>query len=138
MSKTAAGLKLIGLAERLRAIESARVNGLMKPVPAGREREKALCDAVVTLAKYFDVILKPITSIDANGELAIVSQGEKATDLVGKPFSRDFCDVLNTCTKPRCGAPGFVAVMNPEHANWCRINHLEAEKMVFAVDRAIV
>jgi hypothetical protein len=137
MGKTAAGLKLIGLSERLREIESARAAGLVKPVQAGSLREKALCEGVATLARYFDVTLKPINAIDSNGELPIVSQGVHVTDLVGAPFSRDFCDVLNTVARPRCGMPGTEAVMDPDHSNWCRINHFEAEKMIHHVVEAM-
>jgi hypothetical protein len=127
------GFKLIGHAERLREIEAERVSGKLKAVPAGRAREKELCESVATVAKYFGVILKPIYAIDSNGELPIVSQGVHISDLVGKPFSREFCDALTTHTKPRCGMPGTVAVMNPEHSNWCRINHFEAERMILAI-----
>lgn len=136
--KTAAGLKLMGLAERLRTIEAERVSGELKAVPAGNMREKVLCDGIITLARYFGVILKPITSIDSNGELPIVSQGLQASDLVGAPFSKDFCDALNTHTRPRCGMPGTVAVLDPTHANWCRINHFAAEGMIYAVVGAMV
>jgi hypothetical protein len=136
--KMATLLKLIGIAERLREIESERVSGILKSVPAGTLREKALCDGVIAAAKYFDVTLKPIYGIDSNGELPIVSEGLHVWDLVGKPFSKDFCNVLNTRTKPRCGMPGTVAVMDPDHSNWCRINHFEAERMVYAVVDSMV
>jgi hypothetical protein len=129
--------KLIGHAERLREIEADRVAGKLKAVPAGRAREKELCDAVATVAKYCGVILKPINAIDSNGELPIVSQGVHISDLVGAPFSKEFCDVLTAHTKPRCGMPGTVAVMNPEHSNWCRINHFEAERLVYALAGAV-
>jgi hypothetical protein len=27
--------------------------------------------------------------------------------------------------------------MNPEHSNWCRINHFEAERLVYALAGAV-
>lgn len=138
LEKTTAGLKLMGLADTLQEIEADRLAGKLKPVQASNMREKALCEGILTVAKYFGVTLKPIVAIDSNGELAIVSQGLHVTDLVGEPFSKEFCDVLNTYSKPRCGMPGTVAVMNPEHANWCRINHFDAERLIHAVAAAMV
>jgi hypothetical protein len=136
--KAAAGLKLIGYVDQLREIEASRLSGKLKPVQAGSLREKVLCDGIILVANYFGVMLKPIIAIDANGELPIVSQGLQAFDLVGAPFSKDFCDTITKYTKPRCGMPGTVAVMNPEHSNWCRINHFDAERMLFGVVETMV
>lgn len=138
LEKTAAGLKLIAVAERLREIETQRLAGIVKPVQAGDMRGKALCDGVMTLALHLGVTLKPILSIGTLGELAIVSQGANPWDVAGVPFSKDFCDALNTHAKPRCGIPGTVAVMDPDHANWCRINHFDAERMIYAVAEVVV
>lgn len=129
--------KLVGHAERLREIEAERAAGKLKAVPAGMAREKELCDAVATVAKYCGVMLKPIHAIDSNGELPIVSQGQHISDLVGAPFSKEFCEVLTAHTKPRCGMPGTVAVMDPDHSNWCRINHFDAERLILAVVDAL-
>jgi hypothetical protein len=46
--------------------------------------------------------------------------------------------VLNTHCRPRCGSIGTVAVMDPDHATWCRINHFEAEHLVYAVANEVV
>jgi hypothetical protein len=127
------GFKLIGHAERLREIEAERVSGKLKAVPAGMAREKELCEAVATVAKYCGVILKPIHAIDANGELPIVSQGVHISDLVGAPFSKEFCAALTAHTKPRQACRSAVAVMDPDHSNWCRINHFDCERLVYAV-----
>jgi hypothetical protein len=138
LEKTAAGLKLIAVAERLREIEADRVAGRIKPIQAGDMRGKVLCEGVMTLALHLGVTLKAVNAIDANGELSIVSQGKNPWDASGVPFSKEFCDVLTAHTKPRCGMPGTVAVMNPENSNWCRINHFDCERMILAVVDSMV
>lgn len=134
----AAGGKLLHISKLLRDIEQARVSGMMKPTHAGEARQNALCEGIVLVAKYFGVTLKPILGIDANGELSIISQPETHGHLVGAPFSEEFCDVLNTHCRPRCGTVGTVSVMDPDHATWCRINHFDAEHLVYAVANEVV
>jgi hypothetical protein len=138
MAKAAAGSELLYISKRLRDIEQALTSGAMKPVKAGAAREKALCEGVMMVAKYFGVTLKPIFAIDANGEISITSQPETHGRLSGAPFTEEFCDVLNTYCRPRCGTFGTVAAMDPNHATWCRINHFEAERMVHSVANEVV
>jgi hypothetical protein len=138
MAKVAAGRELLHVSKLLRDIEQARVSGVMKPTHAGEARQTALCNGVALVAKYFGVTLKPIPGIDANGELSIISQPATHSHLSGAPFSEEFCDVLNTHCRPRCGTFGTVAVMDPNHATWCRINHFEAERLVYAVANEVV
>ena len=134
--RDAAKQEVIEMAKELRAIEAARVSGELKPVQAGDKRETALIKGVVAVARYYGDTLQQIVGIDGRGELSIASKPVKAFDLAGAPFSASFCEALNTHTRPRCGIlPG--AVMEPEHSNWCRVNHFDAERMVFAVADAL-
>jgi hypothetical protein len=124
---------LLGAVQTLRAIEAARVDGSMKPVTAGDARSNALRIGFSAMARYFGVQLKPIHAIDGRGDLSIASATAKPWDIAGVPFSRGFCDVLNAHCSPRCGMPGTVAVMDPDHANWCKVNHFAAENALYAV-----
>jgi hypothetical protein len=63
LEKTAAGLKLIAVAERLREIEADRVAGRIKPIQAGDMRGKVLCEGVMTLALHLGVTLKAVNAI---------------------------------------------------------------------------
>lgn len=116
---------LKSLSESIKAVEAQRVSGEVKPVPAGRQREAFVCLGVFTLAESMGVTLKPIPCFTSFGELEIAS-------VDGKVFSKEFCDALNTHCKPRCGIFP-TAVMEPEHSNWCRINHFDAERMIHAI-----
>ncbi len=138
MSKAAAGLEILYISTRLREIDAARIANAVSPLEAGDIRSKALCEGVALVAKYFGVTLKPIHCIDSNGELMIASERAYKGSISGAPFSKEFCDVLNAYAKPRCGMIGTVAIMEPEHSNWCRINHFNAEKMVLAIADAMV
>lgn len=113
------------ISESIKTIEEKRVSGELKPVPAGRTREALVCVGVFMLAENMGVILKPIPAFTSLGELEIASAD-------GTPFSKEFCDALNTHCKPRCGIFP-TAVMEPVHSNWCRINHFDAERMVHAI-----
>lgn len=136
LARLNAQYEIIDMAKEIRRIEAARVSGELKPVQAGDKRETALCKGVVAVARYYGDVLKTIIGIDANGEFSIASKPVKPFDLAGVPFSAAFCEALNTHTRPRCGVlPG--AVMEPDHSNWCRINHFEAERMVLSIADAL-
>ena len=136
VQRDAAKREIIEMAMELRAIESARVSGELKPVQAGDKRETALIKGVVAVARYYGDTLKQIVGIDGRGELSIASKPENPFNLAGVPFSDSFCEALNTHTRPRCGVLPS-AVMEPEHSNWCRVNHFDAERMMFAVAEAL-
>lgn len=136
VQRDAAKREIIEMAMELRAIEAARVSGELKPVQAGDKRETALINGVVAVARYYGDTLKQIVGIDGRGELSIASKPENPFNLAGVPFSASFCEALNMHTRPRCGIlPG--AVMEPDHSNWCRINHFEAERMVLSIADAL-
>jgi hypothetical protein len=121
------------IALELISIEKQRVSGELKPVRAAGLREAALIRGVMAVAESMGVKLKPLYAIDARGELSIASAKVDAyRDLAGPAFSAEFCDALNTYCKPRCGIFP-TAVMEPVHSNWCRINHFDAERMVYAI-----
>lgn len=100
----------------------------LAPVQAADARTTLLLKAVTEMAKEFGVELKPLHSIDANGELRVV-----AVD----PCSSVFCGYFNGFSKwlqtarPRTGVTGTTCKLD-ESSGWCLINHFEAERMVLA------
>lgn len=101
--------------------------GELKSVPHSRQREAALCEALVQMAASLNCMLEHPISIDSRGELRVVTKGKTLREAGSSPYGAEFVSWLNTAN-PRTGvAPG--AHLLPE-SGWCYLNHFDAEKLV--------
>lgn len=90
-----------------------------------RVREKALIQAVESMAICYGTQLKHIVGIDSRGEISMVCDGSKQ---YGERFAAALSH-FNT----RTGALPLKRHVIPENS-WCYMNHFEAEKMVLTLD----
>lgn len=102
--------------------------GILSGVAYRDAREPALAAALSALAEAHGVVLQQPLQVDANGEYSVVAVNPKGPSLLhgAGPFGQDFAAAL-TRAQARTGiAPGALCASN----GWCRLNHLQAEKMV--------
>lgn len=100
----------------------------LSPVGYRDMREPALARALLAMAAELGVTLQQPLHIDANGEYSIVALKPGGNDprYGCGAFGEAFAQAL-TSHRARCGV--MPATMSPD-SGWCRLFHLEAEKMV--------
>lgn len=116
------------------AFEQQFAQSRLSPVGYRDAREPALARALHAMAAELGVTLQQPLQIDANGEYSIVALKPDGTDprYGCGAFGAVFAEAL-TRHRARCG----IAAGTMDAANgWCRLFHLEAEKMVRAYARA--
>ena len=105
-------------------------SGVLSPVAYKDVREAALADALRGMAARHQVTLEEPLQVDANGEYSIIAvhpDGPMLTHGCGK-FHPEFAAAL---TRHRARTGMRPSVISPDNG-WCRLNHMEAEKMVLA------
>lgn len=115
----------------LTAVHQRFHNREISPVQHGSEREAALAQALVEMAKEQGVTLQQPLHIDSNGEFSIVALKPGTTHSLYEGCAK-FGEVLAkalTENKARCG---IIPATLTEDAGWCRLNHFGAERMVLA------
>ena len=104
--------------------------GELSPVGYRNLREPALAHALRAMAVEHGIDLDEALGIDANGEYSIIAkhpEGPLLTRGCGQ-FGEAFAAAL-TRHHARCGI--LPATLCPENG-WCRLHHLDAERMVLA------
>lgn len=112
------------------AFESAvhrlwNIDRTMSPVEVGREREAALVEGLVELARMHGREIS-LTYIDSNGEMAFNIAGTEHGR--GDAYGEELAEVLSLVRR-RTGIATTDAPVLPENS-WCRINHFEVERML--------
>ena len=100
------------------------VDAGMSPLAIAREREAAIVEGLVELARMHGREIEQ-TYIDSNGELAFNVEGSREGKV---SYGPDLAAVLSNVSRRTGIAPTSAAVL-PEGA-WCRINHFEAERLL--------
>lgn len=119
------------LLDAQQALEQARndfAEGRLSPVAYRDVREPALSRALVALAEGLGVNLQQPLHVDSNGEFSIVAlhPNGQSPRLGCGSYGEELAALL-TLYRARTGiASGVLCAEN----GWCRLNHMQAEKMV--------
>ena len=108
--------------------------GKLTPIAYRDVREPALSRALVAMAADHGVDLEAPLHIDSNGEYSIIAKNPNGPLLLhgcGK-FGAAMAAALTQHMARTGVAPGTIAGDN----GWCRLNHMQAEKMVLAYANA--
>lgn len=115
-------------------VEQRFVQGELSYVGYSDLRKPAITRALVAMAAELGVVLQQPLHIDANGEYLIVALRHEGTDprYASGQFGKAFADALSRHHARYGLAPAFIDAAN----GWCRLFHMEAEKMVRTYARA--
>jgi len=96
----------------------------LKPVQLGNAREYAISIGLGMIAESFNVSLRDVVRIDANGEVNFFLNP-------GQTFGEDLAALLSE-HYTRTGIQAHKGYVMPYHS-WVMINHFEAEKFIRTV-----
>lgn len=118
---------------QLAEAKEAFAQGKMSSLDYRWTREEQLAEALDGLSYSYGVTLQKSLNIDTLGEfhLIAITPDKETSEFSGKPakFGAEFTALLNQYN-PRCGV-SLTASLTPEDA-WCRMNSVDAEKMLEA------